>query len=597
MYENELMYSVFARYHVRTGHTAYRQTVFELIDKKGIRIHAGIPANLIYLHEKVSGLFEVGKLEEWIENYTLYNYISNFAKNTVRDNLLEVMRGNLKMNSINVQKLYSNEKFRYCPKCIVEDYEKYGETYWRRDQQLIGVFICLKHQELLRHSDVLWNPFFKGDSYKLEQANLENCPLERESVYKVNNNTLEWLIKIAEECTKVAKSSIPIDFEEIPTIYRYLLRRKGYISGNAVSSELLYRDFKEFYGEDTLHFLKADFDETKRSNWLYIITKKIQQTFHPLKHVLLILFLDENIDTFYKYSNTPINPFGNPPYVCLNPFSSHYLQPVIQETRLRVYKGQELGYFECSCGFKFTRKVGDTQVRVFQIKDVGPWRNDFERLHKIVKVVLNIKEYTQYYNLYRRYMDYTSGQKLKGARKDLDYYKARWLAAMKKYPNHSISSLRNESYSKEFSLLFRHCPEWLKENCPNVNNRGIRPINWGERDKKILNEVKIAVQNVLNQKKPQRITINRLNREILESGKIDRRYLQYLPKTRCYLDSILESVEQFQIRKINHVLKELIKRGTKITYYNVRRAANINQDYISEGAHEKIIEIVNSYNL
>ena len=36
-------------------------------------------------------------------------------------------------------------KLRYCPMCAEEDRKRYGETYWHRLHQMIGVNICGKH--------------------------------------------------------------------------------------------------------------------------------------------------------------------------------------------------------------------------------------------------------------------------------------------------------------------------------------------------------------------------------------------------------------------------------------------------------------------
>ncbi|MGR5869230.1 TniQ family protein [Bacillus pacificus] len=48
-----------------------------------------------------------------------------------------------------------NQYFRYCPSCIVNDYERYGETYWRLNHQIPGVFICEKHETYLLNSSVV----------------------------------------------------------------------------------------------------------------------------------------------------------------------------------------------------------------------------------------------------------------------------------------------------------------------------------------------------------------------------------------------------------------------------------------------------------
>lgn len=38
---------------------------------------------------------------------------------------------------------------RFCPECVIEDLDAFGESYWRRSHQLATVFVCTKHDALL----------------------------------------------------------------------------------------------------------------------------------------------------------------------------------------------------------------------------------------------------------------------------------------------------------------------------------------------------------------------------------------------------------------------------------------------------------------
>ncbi|MDY8163455.1 TnsD family Tn7-like transposition protein [Bacillus cereus] len=592
-YEDELIYSAIARYHVRSGNNIPKQTVLDLFDGEVTRVYPGIPMSLKILHEKVNSFFGSDSLEEWINNHTMYNYISNFGREKMKDNLLEVMQGNLKMNVGRETHFHSNLKFRYCPKCVVDDYEKYGETYWRRNHQLTGVFICLTHQELLRSSDVLWSPFYKGNIYKVETANLINCPLQRESIYNVSEENMKWLIKLTKQCIKVATREIPIKFDEITDTYRALLYKKRYKRGKLVELKQLYRDFRDFYGDEILSFLNVNFDEGKRSNWLATIAKKNKQTFHPLKHILFITFLGEDMDTFYRFNNVELHSFGAPPYICLNPFSSHYLQPVIKEATLYTQEGRELCYFACNCGFEFTREVGDTKIRVCQIKNIGSWESDFEYLYENFRSNTNSRNPKQHYNLYKKYVYYKNGQNLKGIKKNPEEYKKKWLAAMKQFPEYSTECLKHV-YRREYTFLYRHCRNWLKENSPSIKNRGIRSVDWTEKDWQLLNEIKIAVQRLLHSEKPQRITRNRLKREIVDSTALHLKFSKNLPETESYLNSVVESIEQFQIRRVEYALEKLTKNGRSLTYSTICRAANISEKSIKLGTRQKVLEIVDN---
>ncbi len=44
---------------------------------------------------------------------------------------------------------YGGYNRRFCPKCVDEDLSHYGVSYWRRDHQLVGVYLCTAHNVIL----------------------------------------------------------------------------------------------------------------------------------------------------------------------------------------------------------------------------------------------------------------------------------------------------------------------------------------------------------------------------------------------------------------------------------------------------------------
>ena len=51
--------------------------------------------------------------------------------------------------------------------------------------------------------------------------------------------------------------------------------------------------------------LKSD-----ESCWLKAITRKHRKSFHPIRHILLIYFLEESVDSISNYSQESYKPFG-----------------------------------------------------------------------------------------------------------------------------------------------------------------------------------------------------------------------------------------------------------------------------------------------
>ena len=70
-------------------------------------------------------------------------------------------------------------------------------------------------------------------------------------------------------------------------------------------------------------------------------------------------------------------PFGQGPWLCLNPIAEHYQQAVIYEMDVHIQPRTKLpvGTFRCSCGYIYTRKGPDKsekdKYRKTRVKDYG----------------------------------------------------------------------------------------------------------------------------------------------------------------------------------------------------------------------------------
>ncbi|MBE9221610.1 TniQ family protein [Cyanobacterium stanieri LEGE 03274] len=62
--------------------------------------------------------------------------------------------------------------FCFCPQCLQEDEEKYGEFYWHRIHQLSCVLVCPTHNISLQNSTLL---FQQLNQHHYQVANRKNC--------------------------------------------------------------------------------------------------------------------------------------------------------------------------------------------------------------------------------------------------------------------------------------------------------------------------------------------------------------------------------------------------------------------------------------
>ena len=156
-YEDELVYSLFARCHVVFGNIFYIDTMNELFGKEHITpeiefINSITPMTRDYLTRDMS-------MEDMIFNHTMFSQYARFQSKERRkaffNNLMETREGYFDVISIN--RKGEDATLRYCPICAREDREMYGETYWHRKHQLRGINICPIHFCNL-HSTIAQSP-------------------------------------------------------------------------------------------------------------------------------------------------------------------------------------------------------------------------------------------------------------------------------------------------------------------------------------------------------------------------------------------------------------------------------------------------------
>src|SRR4030042_7010586 len=71
---------------------------------------------------------------------------------------------------INTSRVKVPQFLRYCPECVSEDFERWGETYWRRTHQLPGVLVCTDHKGGLANSVVPYRPIALVDFIDASEA-------------------------------------------------------------------------------------------------------------------------------------------------------------------------------------------------------------------------------------------------------------------------------------------------------------------------------------------------------------------------------------------------------------------------------------------
>lgn len=599
LYEDELLYSWFARYHVRSCNVSPKVTMKDLFGSANAIAVPDLPTHLDRLYERIKH-FEIPEMNNWLDKHTLFRYYTTFAQASTRQAVFDAMIiGNRPgaihmMTGIMASNVSEPLYFRYCRQCVEDDFKQNGETYWHVSQQLPGVLVCLKHDHTLQNSLV---PFRGQNKHVYVPATRDNCN-RQEKMPVFSEKTKSHLNRIAKDSIQLLNKDFQFTWQGIQQAYKYLLQKHGYATvTGSVDQKTLAEQFRLFYGEELLETLQSPVDPDNQSCWLKAITRKHRKAFHPIRHLLFIHLFNETLETFYQYASRMYQPFGDGPYVCLNAAADHYSQPVIPNVKVTICTDtrRPVGTFTCFCGFSYSRRGPDQtnkdRYKIGRIKNFGQvWEQKLQEL-------VHVQKLSYHAAAKRLHVDIGTAKKYATRKKkenpdvsyntqSLDKKRELWLQLQKDHPNVPVTKLRKVDYAL-YGWLYRHDKQWLLAHSPKMNKASPtnQRVNWIERDQKVLKEVQTAVHQLLQAKKPVHINVSRIGKKIRRLALLER-HLKKLPKTSDYLNEIVETKEQFQIRRVRWAAKELYQHNEEIIEWRIRRLArlknNISDDVLRE---------------
>ena len=603
LYPGELLYSVIARYQIRTGNLSPKSNIEELFNSRTITATADLPCGLDNLVENLPSYSSV-TANSLIQNHTLYPFYAPFLPpkrvKRVKESMKSDRGGNIHTTAgIMASAICTPKYFRFCPECLKQDFNDYGEAYWHRLHQIPGVLFCPIHEIPLQNSQILLQAMNKHQYYAANESNCQRTNAQTDFSQTVKQH----LITLAQNIAQLLENSYPSrTLEWFTKRYRTLLIDRGY--GNAtgrVKQKKLLDDFVYFYGRDFLNILDSEIVYEDTSNWLTQVARKHRKVFHPIRHLLMIRFLGESIDTFFQ-NNKRYRPFGRSPWLCLNAAAEHYLQPVITDLKIShcLENKKPLGTFTCSCGMVYSRSGEDNteedKLRIGRVVAYGRvWENKLRELVEVEKLGLRAtaRELRVDPNTVNRYvalLDLTpswtknkpqikSKEVLSINAEDIKLQKRNiWLILQQENLELSKTEIRKLA-PDVYTWLYRHDKKWLNDNSPQLKQpkASIDKVDWSIRDGQISIQAQSAVDKLLQEDKPIRITVGRIGGSLGLKALLEK-HLDKLPLTKAYLESVTETVEDFQIRRIKWAIEELDRQGEEIKEWKLLKLAGLRED-------------------
>ena len=156
-YPDELLYSLLSRYYTKSGHLAYTYAAEELFVSKTVR--PDMEFVNVFTPDALSMITRDMSMEDVVLHHTMFPYYGRFLPLERRQKAFQAlvsMQGNYH-NLLPIPK--SKEKsircLRYCPLCAEINRREYGETFWHRTHQMIGLAACPVHGCYLMDSSVI----------------------------------------------------------------------------------------------------------------------------------------------------------------------------------------------------------------------------------------------------------------------------------------------------------------------------------------------------------------------------------------------------------------------------------------------------------
>lgn len=612
-YKNELYYSILARYHFYSGDIHPSYTLKELTGRAR-RINFEVPIGIDNLVTKAKIFSSTYSQDYFINNHTIIPVVRPFRKIEWIQKLIgsnfEGLRHNLFGNK--ADDIKSKEHLYYCPECLKEQFDKYGEGYWNRVHQVPGIFVCTSHRvALIKYSANIHN--IHGIEFVLPR--IDDIKKEQK---KYKSDVLSSLLNLAEDVDYLLEKN----FDAFPEEYFYekyvtLLEIKGLAYPMLQRESRLKSLMASYYPHEFLEMLNSSFKSN--SSWLPKFNSNNRiTTLHPIRHLLLMRLLCGSARDFFE-NEYLYTPFGTGPWICMNPLADHYLKKVVKKVDVSVHGTNRAiqGDMKCSCGFVYRLRVWEKSplnVEYFnnRIMEKGHvWEQKFnefiEQKLTIIEIARRTNMSTPTIRKILRERKKLIGSNLKEeerykkiSKKTIEYKKI-WLDLRAKYPEYSRHELNNADRAV-YSWLRNYDKEWLEANSPEVKKiyRGRKKGYSLEADYDLLHKTQKIIstwsefeeesQKLMRKSKYRLQNIIGL-RENFESIRIK------YPLTASYIESIVESTDEFRRRRVRNVLEVKFK-NEEVAFHEVAEAANL-RSYTREGGEvlkQYIQQLVREHN-
>ena len=242
IYEDETMFSYLSRAYEKGGYISQIQALGEFLKNPNERRLEFVFCNNLST-EIIDYLTKNCKWETFLRNHTLCNYYGRYLKIAKRREAMQaltLLKGNY-VNLFSITPIRDRmEYLKYCPMCVKEHREKYGETYWNRIHQVPEIKVCPKHKCRLLNSTVIYDRH-KVSGFVTAESEITN--LESEKGTELESKLAEYIEAMVRTPVKIYANLQPGEFLVSQ------MNNTPYLSnrGQVINITILYEKMMEFY--------------------------------------------------------------------------------------------------------------------------------------------------------------------------------------------------------------------------------------------------------------------------------------------------------------------------------------------------------------
>lgn len=622
-YPDEDFRSIVKRFHNRSGIDHESVSRKELFDTTSSSV---LPRNMFFFFQKLPNSY---RKEYWIIQHTLFPLLMLFVKTKKKRDLLEDIyhiKGSTSSAGAYLNGFVSKE-LRYCPDCKITDSQKYGEYYARRFHQLEGFNFCKIHKKAL------------------EYETGKKVPLVTEDI--------ELLIPILDEIEYLLNSEyILIEGYELNFRYIAAFFEKGYLtkSGKPMTNRII-DDLIAKYGY-VLKILGIDSHYLTIKNRIWKMINLDHKTPNPFLHIMMMLHLKDSTANFLISKPGCIEselPFGTGPWICNNHLCEHLNSPVIRKCERKFRKSSlPTAKFQCPfCGFTYVRNIEGADKKYKTVSFGEKWEQDLvlkyretkslkitavycgvnesiarkylnklspdyqmknskdfttpaqiEEMIKVYRKTKSIRRTSLILGVGRRTLNKYLPKELvkqtsysyKNKKEKITAYKQKIMECINETPTALRIGIREKVGAEIYKYLMKEEKGWMEEILPPKYDL---KKDWSKEDERLIEEIITVVDHLKEQSPKWRITKNMIKTNLPSDSKyLLQNNSSKLVKSLEVLENHIESMEEYQIRKIEYAMNFLKITNQKLNIKNFKRLPAYKEmtSAVEEAIHKKLSE-------